>query len=182
MPIPVAIAGLLQSVLAGLFVVMLVAYRTAGPRAQRAAIAETTRQGVPPEVLDEHGVRLDEGRAGFVVGYAIAAVFTTLAVLNLAGSEIGRISTWIVQPLALIGVGYVTTIQVFAIPMTAAAFAGLDDPRAQRLDIRAVLRAAADTLPSWYRPATVARWLLATVGSVVVIAALALPAASNYFS
>ncbi|NEW45641.1 hypothetical protein [Nocardia cyriacigeorgica] len=182
MPIPVALAGLLQLALAGMFVVMLAAYRTAGPRAQRAAEAETARQDADPEVLGEHGVRLEEGRWGFVAGYAIAAVLTVLAALNLAGSEIGRISTWVVQPLVLLGVGYVTTIQVFAIPMIASAFAKLDDPRARSLDVRAVLRAAVAALPSWYRPATVLRWLLATVGSLVVIVALTLPAAGSYYS
>ncbi|WP_280432015.1 hypothetical protein [Nocardia brasiliensis] len=182
MPIPVALAGLLQLLLAAMFVAMLVVYRTAGSRAQRAAEAETARQGVQPEVLGEHGVRLEEDRWGFVVGYAIAAVLTVLAVLNLAGSEIGRVATWIVQPLVLIGVGYVTTIQVFAVPLTTSAFAKLDDPRARNLDIRAVLLAAVATLPSWYRPATVLRWLLATVGSVGVIAALTLPSVGSYFS
>ncbi|MEV6139063.1 hypothetical protein AB0L63_23960 [Nocardia sp. NPDC051990] len=182
MPIPVALAGLLQLLLAGMFVVMLVAYRPAGPRAQRAVDAEAARQGVDPQVLGEHGVRLEEGRWGFVVGYAIAAVLTVLAALNLTGSEIGRVSTWVVQPLVFLGVGYVTTIQVFAIPKTVSAFAKLDDPRARGLDIRAVLRAAAAALPSWYRPATVLRWLLATAGSLFVIGALTLPAAAGYFS
>ncbi|WP_280235918.1 hypothetical protein [Nocardia cyriacigeorgica] len=182
MPIPVAVAGLLQLLLAGMFVVMLVAYRTAGPRAQRAVDAEAVRQGVDPEVLGEHWVRLEEGRWGFAVGYAIAAVLTVLAALNLSGSEIGRVSTWVVQPLVFLGVGYVTTIQVFAIPMTASAFARLDDPRVRGLDIRVALRAAADALPSWYRPATVLRWLLATAGSLIVIGVLTLPAAADYFS
>ncbi|MEV6280045.1 hypothetical protein [Nocardia sp. NPDC051832] len=182
MPIPVALAALLQLLLAGLFVLMLAAYRTAGPRAQRAAEAEVAQQGAEPGVLAEHGIELTEGRWGFVAGYAIAAVLTALAALNLTGSEIGRVSTWIVQPLILLGVGYVTTIQVFAIPITAAAFAKLDDPRTRSLDIRAVLRAAVTALPSWYRPATVLRWLIATVGSLAVIGLLTLPAAGSYFS
>ncbi|RMI27604.1 hypothetical protein EBN03_33455 [Nocardia stercoris] len=177
-----ALAGLLQLLLAGMFVIMLVAYRTAGPRAQRAVNAEAVRQGADPRVLGEHGIRLEEGRWGFAVGYAIAAVLVVLAALNLSGSEIGRVSTFAVQPLVLLGVGYVTTIQVFAVPVTVSAFAKLDDPRVQGLDIRSVLRAAADALPAWYRPATVLRWLLATVGSLAVIGALTMPAAAGYFS
>ncbi|MGF6884369.1 hypothetical protein ABIA39_005604 [Nocardia sp. GAS34] len=117
----------LQLLLAAMFVVMLLAYRTAGPRAQRAVDAAAARQKVAPEVLAEHGVRLTEGRSAFFVGYAIAAALVVLGVLTLSGNELGR-------------------------------------------------------LPSWYRPATVARWLLATAGSVAVIVLLALPASDRYFS
>ncbi|AFT99513.1 hypothetical protein [Nocardia brasiliensis] len=182
MPFCVVLAIVLQLLLAGMFVVMLGAYRSAGPRAQRAAEEATARQGVAPQILAEHGIRLEEGRGGFVVGYLIAAVLTALAILNLTGNELGRLLSWVVQPLVFLGVGYVTTIQVFAVPMTVSVFARLDDPRVQGLDIRAVLHAAVDVLPSWYRPATVLRWLLATAGSVAVIILLALPAAGSYFS
>ncbi|WP_433598145.1 hypothetical protein ACQPXH_20465 [Nocardia sp. CA-135953] len=182
MSVAVVIASLLQVGLAGMFVVMLGAYRTAGPRAQRAADAAAARQGVAPEVLAEHGVRLDEGREAFIAGYAIAAVLIVLAVLVLTGIEIGRVLSWVVEPLVLFGVGFVTTMQVFAMRMTVSAFAKLDDPRVRGLDIGTVLQAAVDALPSWYRPAIVARWLLATAGSLAVIVLLALPSADRYFS
>ena len=171
-------AGLLQLLLAGLFAVMLIAFRSVGPRAQRALDEAAVRQGIAPEVLVEHGVRLDEGRGAYIAGYAIAAVLASLAALNLAGSGIGRVLSWILEPAVLLGVGYVTTMQVFAIPATVAAFAKIDDPRMRGLDVRAVLHAAAEALPAWYRPAIVLRWLLATVGSVAVIVLLALPSAT----
>ncbi|WP_433520639.1 hypothetical protein ACQPZ2_24785 [Nocardia pseudovaccinii] len=82
----------------------------------------------------------------------------------------------------LLGVGFITTMQVFAMRMTVSTFAELDDPRVRELDIGAVLQAGVDTLPSWYRPAIVARWLLATAGSLAVIVLLTLPSASRYFS
>ncbi|WP_433520638.1 hypothetical protein ACQPZ2_24780 [Nocardia pseudovaccinii] len=94
MPVAVAMACLLQLGLAGLFVVMLGSYRSAGPRAQRAMDAEVVRRGVAPEVLAEYGVRLDEGRGALVAGYAIAAVLVVLAVLNLSGTGIGRVLSW----------------------------------------------------------------------------------------
>ncbi|MBU3064516.1 hypothetical protein KO481_23655 [Nocardia sp. NEAU-G5] len=182
MPVYVVLAGVLQLLLAAMFVVMLLAYRTAGPRAQRAVDAAAARQEVAPEVLAEHGVRLTEGRSAFFVGYAIAAALVVLGVLTLSGNELGRLLSWVAEPLVLVGVGYVTTIQVFAVPLTVSAFAELGDPRVQGLDIRAALQAAAEALPSWYRPAIVARWLLATAGSVAVIVLLALPASDRYFS
>jgi hypothetical protein len=181
-PVCVVLAGALQLLLAAMFVAMLLAYRTAGPRAQRAVDAAAARQGVAPEVLAEHGIRLAEGRSAFFAGYAIAAVLAVLGVLTLSGSEVGRLLSWVAEPPVLLGVGYVTTMQVFAMPMTVSAFAKLDDPRVQGLDIRVVLQAAVEALPSWYRPATVLRWLLATGGSVAVIVLLALPASGRYFS
>ncbi|WP_433522619.1 hypothetical protein ACQPZ2_36810 [Nocardia pseudovaccinii] len=121
----------------------------------------------------------DEGL--FIAGYAIAAVLTVLAALDLAGIGTGRVLSWVVEPLVLLGVGWVTTMQVFAMRMTVSAFAKLDDPRVRGLDIRTVLQAAVDALPSWCRPAIVARWLLATVGSLAVIVLLTLPSADRYF-
>uniref|UniRef100_UPI002454AEA6 hypothetical protein n=1 Tax=Nocardia brasiliensis TaxID=37326 RepID=UPI002454AEA6 len=161
MSIAVAVACVLQLGLAGLFVVMLSSYRSAGPRAQRAMDAEVARRGVAPEVLAEHGVRLNEGRGAFIAGYAIAAVLVGLAVLNLSGAGIGRVLSWVAEPLVLLGVGFITTMQVFAMRMTVSAFAKLEDPRVRGLDIGAVLQAGFDTLPSWYRPAIVARWEVA---------------------
>ncbi|MFF0493540.1 hypothetical protein ACFYTQ_31355 [Nocardia sp. NPDC004068] len=182
MPVAVLMASLLQLALAGLFVVMLAAFRSAGPRAQRAMEAEVARRGVPPEALAEHGIRMDEGPGAFVAGGSIAAVLVVLAVLDLSGAGIGRVSSWVVEPLVLLGVGFVTGMQVFATRITVSAFAELDDPRLRALDIGAVLRAGVDALPSWYRPAIVARWLLATAGSAAVILLLALPSAGRYFS
>ena len=182
MSVAVAMGCLLQLGLAGSFVVMLGSYRSAGPRAQRAMDAEVVRRGVAPEVLAEHGVRLEEGRGAFIAGYAIAAVLIVLSVLNLSGLGIGRVLSWVAEPLVLLGVGFVTTMQVFAMRMTVSAFAKLDDPRVRGLEIGAVLQAGVDTLPLWYRPAIVARWLPATAGSLAVIVLLALPSAGRYFS
>ncbi|WP_433759538.1 hypothetical protein [Nocardia sp. CA-135398] len=182
MPYTVVLAAGLQLLLAAVFVVMLLAYRRAGPKAQRAADAQARQQGVDPEVLAEHGIRFEEGAWALWLSFGIAAVLAVLGGLNSAGLGIGRLLSWILEPVVLIGVGYVTTVQVFAVPFTVAALAKSADPRVRDFDVRAVLYAGVEALPRWYRPVTVFRWVLATVGSIVVIVALATPSAGAYFS
>ncbi|WP_069164366.1 hypothetical protein [Nocardia altamirensis] len=181
MPVSVALAATLQLLLAATFVVMLVAFHFVGPRMQQAADAEARRQGVPPAVLAEHGIVFAEGAWAFVVGYAIAAIVTALACLNLAGNAAGQLLSWIIEPLVMLGVGYVTTMQVFAARYTVRVLAKSADQRARDIDAHKVIRVASATLPSWYRPVTVVRWILATLGSVLVMVLLAMPSATAYF-
>jgi hypothetical protein len=181
-PISVVIAATLQLLLAATFVVMLVAYSFYGPHAQRAAEAEVVRQGFRPEVLAEHGVKFKETAGEAAVGYGIAATLATLAWLNLAGSGTGQILSWIVEPIVLIGVGYITAIQVMAGRFTEAAFKKSTDLRVRDLDAKAVFSVASDALPSWFRPVTIFRFGLTTLGSLGVIVLLVTPAANVYFN
>lgn len=182
MPVSIVVAAVLQLLLATVFVVMLTAFGSVGPRAQRAADEEAKRQGIAPEALAQHGVRLDEGRGAYIAGYAIAAALTVLAALVLTGAQAGRWLSWILEPLVLIGVGYITTMQVFAVRLTESALAKVDDPRLDGLDIRMVLQEASRAMPSWFRPAILARCILATAGSAVVIALLSTASAGAYFA
>jgi hypothetical protein len=53
---------------------------------------------------------------------AIALCLATLASLNLAGNQVGRILSWIVQSILLVGGGIVMAGQVFTVPYVASAF------------------------------------------------------------
>lgn len=182
MPVSIVVAAVLQLLLAVVFVVMLIAFGSIGPRAQRAADDAAERQGIAPEALAQHGVRIHAGRGAHIAGYAIAAALTVLATLVLTGTPAGRWLSWFLEPLVLIGVGYITTMQVFAVRLTESALAKVDDPRLDGLDIRVVLQEATRTMPSWFRPAIIARWILATAGSAVVIALLSTASAGAYFA
>lgn len=179
--LPVAVASTLQFLLAATFVVIPIIARRHGDRAQVAAQREVARQGLPVAVLDEHHVRFAETSREMLFPLAIAALLTALAALDLAGLEAGRTLTWIMQPVVLIGGGFVTAAQVFATRYTQAVFQKSPDPRARTLDAHAMIDAAAAEFPAVLRPLQILRFALATLGSALVIAFLATPTAGAYF-
>lgn len=181
MPIAVLIAATLQLLLAVTFLVIPVAVWKTGGVAQRAAEAEVVRQGRPPEVLARHGIRFKEEVWEFALALGIAATPTVLGSLNLAGIGAGRVLSWILEPVVLVGVGLVTIGQVFAARYTEAMFSKSDDAAVRDLDGRAVIAAASARFPFWVRPLVLVRFSLATLGSFLVIVLLSTPAAGTHF-
>jgi hypothetical protein len=95
----VFLASMLQFLLAATFLIIaFVAYRC-GANAQRAAEAEVVKQGFPARILAQHSVRFEESGVEAVLPVAIGLCLATLASLNLAGSELGRILSWIFQSI-----------------------------------------------------------------------------------
>jgi hypothetical protein len=83
----------------------------------------------------------------------------------------------VLHPVLLVVGGFVTAGQVFADRYVAAVLRRSEQTRG--IDARAVVSAARSRFPSWLRALLVARFALATAGSVVVIVALAVsPAAA----
>ncbi|GGW86248.1 hypothetical protein AB0E64_38660 [Streptomyces caelestis] len=181
MPVPVAIAITLQLLLAATFLVIPITVWVTGGTAQRAAEAEVSRQGYPAEVLARHRIRFKESVWEFTLALAIAACLMILASLNLAANATGRIASWVIEPVILLGVGSVTASQVFATRYVEAAFKKSSDPTVQDIDARAVLAAANAGFPAWVRPLVLFRFLLATLGSLLVIVLLGTEGASAYF-
>ncbi|WP_329082703.1 hypothetical protein [Streptosporangium sp. NBC_01469] len=181
MPLPVAVAVTLQLLLAATFLIVPIAAWITGGSAQRAAEAEIVRQGRPPAILAQHGIRFKEQAWEFALALGIAGCLTALALLNLAANGTGRILSWIIEPVVLLGVGFVTAGQVFATRYTEAAFRKSGDHTVRNIDVRAVIAAANTGFPSWLRPLVLARFPLATLGSLLVIILLATPAAGAYF-
>lgn len=174
-------AAVLQLVQAVAFLVQsFLAYRY-GANAQRAAEAEVARQGLPAELLARNGVRFTESRAELLLPVAIAVCLAVLATLNLAGVEAGRIATWILQPVFLLAAGFVTANQVFAVRFLSSAFGKSGDAALNRVDVRRFVDAAIGAFPAWFRALVVARFVLVTVGSLLVLLLLTVPAASSYF-
>ncbi|MFE5588622.1 hypothetical protein, partial [Kitasatospora sp. NPDC056531] len=181
MPLLVAVAVVLQLLLAATFVVIPIAVWRSGAAAQQAAEAEVVRQGHPAEILARHGIRFAEQPWEFLLALAIAACLSALAALNIAGNETGRVLSWIVEPLILLLVGSVIASQVFARRFTEAAFRKSSDAGARTIDVRAVLAAVGMGFPSWVRPLVLVRFPLATAGSLLVILLLSTGAADTYF-
>ncbi|MEN3610668.1 hypothetical protein AAH979_14070 [Plantactinospora sp. ZYX-F-223] len=178
---PVVIAAsVLQYLIAATFVVItVIAYRY-GTDAQRAAQAEVARQGFPVEVLARHRVKFSEGAVDALFPFGIAVCLTVLGTLNLAGSDVGRILTWILQPILLVGGGLTTAAQVFPVRYVAPAFAKSGDA-ARGIDVQAFIGAAQRAFPRLLRPLVITRFALVTAGSVLVIILLAVPSANAWF-
>lgn len=77
--------------------------------------------------------------------------------------------------------GFVTSGQLMAARWTRTAFRRSSDPVVRRLDAEAIVAAAAHEYPEWLRPLRFARFLLTTVGLLLVIVVLATPAAAAHF-
>jgi hypothetical protein len=180
-PGTVIVASILQFLLAAAFLIQTtLAYRY-GAKAQRAAEAEVVKQGAPATVLAQQQVNFEERGVEIVLPVAIAMVLAALASLNLAGNGTGRILSWIFQPIVLVAGGLVMSRQVFAVRYLEAAFSRSGDATLQRLNVRAFVDAALGAFPPWFRSLVATRLVLATVGSLLVIALLATPTASAYF-
>jgi len=179
MPLAVTVAALLQVLLAVTFVVIPVVGARHGPAAQRAAENDVTRQGSPAAVLTERGVDFGASRGSIVAAVAIGVCFAVLATLNLAGSDAGRILTWILQPILFLGGGLIIMPgEVFTTRYVEAAFrkAGVAD-----IDVKAFVNTASAAYPPWFRSVIITRFALATLGSILVVVLLTTPTANAYF-
>jgi hypothetical protein len=165
--------GTLQLLLAVAFAAMAFVARRYGAAAQRAAEADAVRQGLPEGVLARHGIRIEESKAEMALPLAIAAVFGTIGALNLAGASVGRTLTWILQPLMLLAGGFITAGQVFVVRYVQSAIRKSDDPALRRADTRSLMAAANAQFPAFVRPLIVVRFLLATLGSLLILLLLA---------
>jgi hypothetical protein len=180
-PGSVTLAAVLQLLLAATFLIMpTLAYRY-GADAQAAAEAEVARQGFPSEVLARNNVNFGEGAAGLALAVAIALGLVALAALNLAGNPAGRIGSWILQPLLLVAGGLVESRQVFAARFLASTFKNSGDATLAAINVKAFVDAAAGAYPAWFPYVVNARFVLTTLGSLLVIILLAVPSANAYF-
>jgi hypothetical protein len=180
-PGSVTLAAVLQLLLAATFLIMPTLAYLYGARAQAAAEAEVARQGVPAYVLARNHVNFGEGPVGLVLAVAIALGLVALAVLNLVGSPAGRIGSWILQPLLLIAGVLILSRQVFTARFLASAFKHSGDATLAGINVQAFVDAATGAYPAWFPYVATARFVLATLGSLLIIILLAVPSANAYF-
>jgi hypothetical protein len=175
-------AAALQLLLAATFLTGFVVVLASGAHAQAAAEAELTRQGLPPGVLAAHGVRFDDsGVPQRALALVIALVLTALALLNLAGNRLGRLLSWVCHPVLIVAGGVIIPAQVFTTRVLTAAFRDSGDPVLRRVDVPALVAAAARAYPGWLPTVDLAKLVLATAGSLAVVVLLALPASRPWF-
>ncbi|UBU08703.1 hypothetical protein [Nonomuraea gerenzanensis] len=168
-------ASVLQLLLAATFFLIPVVGRGRGPAAQAAAGAEVARQGLAAGLLARHRIDFGASRASVVVAMSIGGCLVVLAVLNLAGSDTGRVLTWIFQGIVFVLGCVIMPGEVFTTRYLEAAARRSGDPELRALDVAALVGAAAREYPGWFRAVVAARFALATLGSLAVIALLVLP-------
>ncbi|MEU6249038.1 hypothetical protein [Glycomyces sp. NPDC047010] len=177
-PGSVTFAVWLQILLALLLVVQAVAGLLYGADAQSAAEAELAAQGYAVSDLPE-GTTFEGGGLNAIGPFVFAALILVLAFLNGAGNRVGRILTWIVQPLVLICGGFLAATQFFAVSFMEAGLEATGD--AEGLDVQALFDAVTGAYPAWTTWVGYATFALAILGSLLVIILLAVPSANAYF-
>jgi len=180
-PRSVTFAATLQLLLALTFLISTIVSYLYGPDAQAAAEAQVVSQGYPAAVLTQNNVRFKEGRIQFALPIAIVLALAALALLNLAGNRVGRILSWIFHPIMLIGGGYIIAGQVFTAQFLESAFKNSGNATLENINVQAVVDAAAQAFPTWLPYLLDAKFALATLGSLLIIILLAVPAAKTYF-
>lgn len=163
-------AAILQILIGLAFLTIPLVRHRHGPAAQAAAEAELARQGVPVTVLAENKIRFDAGGHETAVPATVAAVLGALAVLNLTGSHLGLVLTWVVQSLVLIGGLLILHSQLTAAKSVTAAFARKGDPVLMRIDVPTLLDAAGKGFPDWvFSVLQNLRHAIGLAGSVAVL-------------
>lgn len=156
----------IQLLLAATFVAAATVALRRGRRAQAAAESKMRERGHDVALLSRHQVRFEESVIESLLPYGIAALLTVAAVLNINGEDAGRVLTWVVQPLLLLAGGAITYGQVFADRYVVKA---LTSDGVTAADAAAVVGAARSEFPGWLRPLVVSRFLLTTLGSIVIV-------------
>ncbi|WP_188188634.1 hypothetical protein [Nonomuraea sp. SYSU D8015] len=180
-PRSVVLAAVLQLLTAVPFVLGTYVVLAHGARAQAAAEAEVARQGLPPSLLDQHGVSFGNSTSELPFAVAIVLILASLALLNLNGKRLGRTLSWIFQPILFVAGAVIVPGQVFVAPLLESAFKSSGDPALARIDVVSLVDSTTQVMPGWLHHAAVAKLALTTLGSVLVVALLALPSARAHF-
>ncbi|WP_327586348.1 hypothetical protein OHA25_04525 [Nonomuraea sp. NBC_00507] len=178
-PRSVVLAATLQLLSAVPFVLGTYVVLVHGTGAQAAAEAEVARQGLPPSILAEHGISFGSNTAELPFTVAIVLILAMLALLNLNGKRLGRVLSWIFQPILFVAGAIIVPRQVWVTPLLESTFKS--DPVLARIDVPALVDAALQAMPGWLLHANVGKLALTTLGSALVIVLLALPSARAYF-
>ncbi|MGN9837271.1 hypothetical protein ACTMTI_04000 [Nonomuraea sp. H19] len=176
-PRSVVLAAAVQLLTAVPFVLGTYVVLAYGAAAQAVAEAEVARQGLPPSVLAEHGISFGNNTAELPFAIAIVLILGALALLNLNGKRLGRILSWVLQPVLFLAGAVIVPGQVFVAPLLESVFMNSGDPALARIDVPALVGAATQVMPGWLLYANVGKLTLTTLGSVLVVVLLALPSA-----
>lgn len=177
----VVVGAAVQVLTAVPFVLGAVVVAGYGARAQRAAEADVVRQGAAAGVLARNGVSFGANAWDVVLAAGIAAALLTLAALNLAGWPVSRVLSYVIHPALLVAGLLIVPQQVFTSWFLRRSFLHATDPDLHRLDAGALVAATGHVFPGWLLPVDVAKLVLTTLGSVIVILVLSTRSSRTHF-
>ncbi|MCH7230324.1 hypothetical protein L0U85_05560 [Glycomyces sp. L485] len=180
-PGSVTVAVWLQLLLAAALAVSAVVGFVYGSKANDAFEAELADQGFDIAEIPGNTANFGGGAGDLVFALVIVALLVVLAMLNAAGNRVGRILTWIFQPLVLICGAFLFAGQLFLAQFLQFAFDSSPNEDLQEVDVEALVDAVYGVYPGW---SVLVDWVvvaLATLGSILVIILLAVPSANAYF-
>ncbi|WP_030156164.1 hypothetical protein [Glycomyces sp. NRRL B-16210] len=177
-PGAVTVAVWLQILLAVFVIAQAVTGLLYGADAQAAAEAELDAQGYSLSDLPE-GTTFEFGGIALIGPVVAALLLIVLALLNGAGKRPARVITWIVQPLVLLCGGFLAFSQLLAADLLQAGIEATGGP--EDLDAAALFDAVFGAYPAWAGIVDYGLFALATVGSLLVIVLLAVPASNAFF-
>ncbi|THV41465.1 hypothetical protein [Glycomyces buryatensis] len=180
-PRSVTIAAVLQFAVALAFAGIPLIGLLYGADVQAAAEAEVIRQGASPGALADVGLSFDEHGIAIWAPFGIAAFVAVTGALTLARCRIGRILSWIVLPLVLIGNVLIMASNAAAAETVQAVFDSSEDAAVRGLDAAALLEAASAAYPEWLPALEAVRLAIVVIGCVLGVVLLALRPARRYF-
>jgi hypothetical protein len=166
------LAAIMQLLIAVAFVSIPVVRHRYGPAAKVAAVAELRRQNVRPEVLEENKIRFDAGGHETAAPATVAAAMIAIAGMNLAGSGLATLLTWIFCSLVVLMNVAIVYSNLAAQKSVEAAFRRKGDPALASVEVAPFLKAAEDAFPGWVRAQTYLRNTVVFAGSAVAIVAV----------
>jgi hypothetical protein len=168
------LAAVMQLLVAAAFVSIPVVRHRFGPAAKAAAVAELSRQGVRPEVLEENRLRFDAGGHETAAPAAVAAVMAATAAFNFANADLAQLLTWIFSSLVLLMNAGIVYSNLTAVKSVEAAFRRKGAPELARIEVAPFLQAAENAFPHWVRAQTYLRNTTVFAGSAIALIAVTL--------
>jgi hypothetical protein len=162
------IASSIQVLLAFTFLIAALGSRSYGDKAQKAAEANVAKQGFEPSILLVRGFKIGEAKVNMILALTLALMFGFLGVLNLFAIPLGRTLSLIVHSIFFFIGGYTTAQQVFTAWFTERAFMASGDKQLQAINVKELITAAESQFPKWLRFVIIARFILITLGSMLV--------------
>jgi hypothetical protein len=166
----ITIAQLL--LLALTFIIIPLVGQKYGRRAQNAAEKAVADQGLEPGILLKNGVKMTESKVEMLLPFAFALAYLIVAIITLVSGQINHTLLWIIEGFTFLVVGAVTAQQVFIASFLTRAFKNAKDEHLHKVNVKQFITAAQSEFPSWLHGVQVMRFVLATAGSLVILALL----------
>lgn len=156
------------------FIIIPIVAQKYGQRAQDAAEKAVADQGFEYGLLLKNGVKMTESKLEMLLPFAFAAAYMAVAAISLAANRLDHTLLWAVEGFTLVIVGMVTAQQVFVTSFMERAFKQAKDERLHKVAVERFMAAALAEFPAWLRTIQIARFVLATIGALLVMILLIL--------